>query len=86
MKSMISGNQAIAYGALAAGVDVAVGYPGTPSTDSAVGPGVSTGLEERSLDDHAPVRSETGAGLTPRPSARRRRPGGAESACRGDRP
>lgn len=34
MKSMISGNQAIAHGALAAGVDVAVGYPGTPSTEA----------------------------------------------------
>ncbi len=33
MKRMIIGNQAIAYGALAAGVDVAVGYPGTPSSE-----------------------------------------------------
>ncbi len=33
MKKMIIGNQAIAYGSLAAGVDVAVGYPGTPSSE-----------------------------------------------------
>ncbi len=33
MKRMVSGNQALAYGALAAGVDVAAGYPGTPSTE-----------------------------------------------------
>jgi indolepyruvate ferredoxin oxidoreductase, alpha subunit len=33
MKKMIIGNQAIAYGALAAGVDVVAGYPGTPSSE-----------------------------------------------------
>jgi len=32
LKKLITGNDAIAYGALAAGVKVAVGYPGTPST------------------------------------------------------
>jgi indolepyruvate ferredoxin oxidoreductase alpha subunit len=31
LKKLITGNDAIAYGALAAGVKVAVGYPGTPS-------------------------------------------------------
>jgi indolepyruvate ferredoxin oxidoreductase alpha subunit len=34
MKRSIIGNQAIAYGALAAGVDVAAGYPGTPSSEA----------------------------------------------------
>ena len=34
MKRMITGNQAIAYGALAAGVDVVAGYPGTPSSEA----------------------------------------------------
>jgi indolepyruvate ferredoxin oxidoreductase alpha subunit len=33
LKRMILGNQAIAYGALAAGVDVVTGYPGTPSSE-----------------------------------------------------
>ena len=32
-KRMIIGNQAVAYGALAAGVEVAAGYPGTPSSE-----------------------------------------------------
>lgn len=32
MKKLITGNEAIAYGALAAGVKAVVGYPGTPST------------------------------------------------------
>ena len=32
MKKLITGNEGIAYGALAAGVKVVVGYPGTPST------------------------------------------------------
>lgn len=32
MKKLITGNEAIAYGALAAGIKVACGYPGTPST------------------------------------------------------
>jgi indolepyruvate ferredoxin oxidoreductase alpha subunit len=34
MKKMIIGNQAVAYGALAAGVEVAAGYPGTPSSEA----------------------------------------------------
>ncbi len=34
MKKLIIGNQAVAYGALEAGVDVAVGYPGTPSSEA----------------------------------------------------
>jgi len=34
MKRSIIGNQAVAYGALAAGVDVAAGYPGTPSSEA----------------------------------------------------
>ena len=34
MKRSMIGNQAVAYGALAAGVDVAAGYPGTPSSES----------------------------------------------------
>ncbi len=34
MKRSIIGNQAVAYGALAAGVDVASGYPGTPSSEA----------------------------------------------------
>jgi len=33
MKLLLSGNEAIAYGAYAAGVKVATGYPGTPSTE-----------------------------------------------------
>lgn len=33
MKKLLSGNEAIAHGAYAAGVTVAVGYPGTPSTE-----------------------------------------------------
>ncbi|NPV85363.1 MAG: hypothetical protein HPY45_05075 [Anaerolineae bacterium] len=32
MKKLITGNEAVAYGALRAGVKVACGYPGTPST------------------------------------------------------
>ena len=32
-KKLINGNQAIALGALAAGVDVICGYPGTPSSE-----------------------------------------------------
>ena len=34
MKKIISGNKALAFGALAAGVDVVTGYPGTPSTEA----------------------------------------------------
>jgi indolepyruvate ferredoxin oxidoreductase alpha subunit len=34
MKRSIIGNQAVAYGALAAGIDVAAGYPGTPSSEA----------------------------------------------------
>ena len=34
MKKMVSGNQALAYGALAEGVDLVTGYPGTPSTEA----------------------------------------------------
>ncbi len=34
MKRLVIGNQAIAYGALAAGVDLAAGYPGTPSSEA----------------------------------------------------
>ena len=34
MKRTIIGNQAVAYGALAAGIDVAAGYPGTPSSEA----------------------------------------------------
>ena len=30
---LMMGNQALAYGALKAGVQVAAGYPGTPSTE-----------------------------------------------------
>jgi indolepyruvate ferredoxin oxidoreductase alpha subunit len=33
MKQIIMGNEAIAFGALAAGVDLVAGYPGTPSTE-----------------------------------------------------
>ena len=33
MKKMLLGNQAVAWGALAAGVDVVSGYPGTPSSE-----------------------------------------------------
>lgn len=33
MKKTVSGNEAIAYGALSAGVKVVSGYPGTPSTE-----------------------------------------------------
>ena len=33
MKVLLSGNEAIAYGAYAAGVKIASGYPGTPSTE-----------------------------------------------------
>ncbi|MGE4484785.1 MAG: thiamine pyrophosphate-dependent enzyme [Oscillospiraceae bacterium] len=33
-KKLISGNEAIAYGALSAGVKVVSGYPGTPSTET----------------------------------------------------
>jgi indolepyruvate ferredoxin oxidoreductase, alpha subunit len=32
-KRMIIGNQAVAFGALSAGVEVAAGYPGTPSSE-----------------------------------------------------
>ena len=32
LKKLITGNEAIAYGALRAGVKVVTGYPGTPST------------------------------------------------------
>jgi indolepyruvate ferredoxin oxidoreductase, alpha subunit len=32
LKKLITGNEAVAYGALAAGIKAAVGYPGTPST------------------------------------------------------
>ena len=32
MKKLITGNEAVAYGALSAGVKVVSGYPGTPST------------------------------------------------------
>ncbi|MBA7650855.1 hypothetical protein ES703_58668 [subsurface metagenome] len=34
MKKLIIGNQAVAYGALEAGVDVVAGYPGTPSSEA----------------------------------------------------
>jgi indolepyruvate ferredoxin oxidoreductase alpha subunit len=34
MKRSIIGNQAVAYGALAAGIGVAAGYPGTPSSEA----------------------------------------------------
>jgi len=34
MKRLIIGNQAIAYGALEAGIDVAAGYPGTPASEA----------------------------------------------------
>ena len=33
MKELLSGNEAVARGALEAGVEMAVGYPGTPSTE-----------------------------------------------------
>lgn len=33
MKKLLTGNEAIAEGAIAAGVDVVAGYPGTPSTE-----------------------------------------------------
>ena len=33
MKKLLMGNEAIAYGALAAGAGVVCGYPGTPSTE-----------------------------------------------------
>ena len=33
MKKILMGNEAIAYGAIAAGVEVVTGYPGTPSTE-----------------------------------------------------
>ncbi|MBK5211892.1 MAG: indolepyruvate ferredoxin oxidoreductase subunit alpha [Coriobacteriia bacterium] len=33
-KLLLSGNEAIAYGAWEAGVDIGVGYPGTPSTET----------------------------------------------------
>ena len=32
-KKLVMGNQAFAYAALSAGVRVAAGYPGTPSTE-----------------------------------------------------
>lgn len=32
-KKLLSGNEAVAYGALAAGVKIVAGYPGTPSTE-----------------------------------------------------
>ena len=34
MKELLMGNEAIAVGALAAGVQVVAGYPGTPSTEA----------------------------------------------------
>ncbi len=34
MKKMVSGNEALAYGAVSAGVKVVSGYPGTPSTEA----------------------------------------------------
>src|SRR3989338_47917 len=33
MRKLLSGNEAVAYGAYKAGVKVAAGYPGTPSTE-----------------------------------------------------
>ena len=33
MKKLVTGNEAVAYGALHAGVKVVAGYPGTPSTE-----------------------------------------------------
>ena len=33
MKKLLTGNEAIAEGAIAAGVEVVAGYPGTPSTE-----------------------------------------------------
>ena len=32
-KELLMGNEAIAFGAIRAGVDVVTGYPGTPSTE-----------------------------------------------------
>jgi indolepyruvate ferredoxin oxidoreductase alpha subunit len=34
MKRLIIGNQAVAYGALEAGIAVAAGYPGTPASEA----------------------------------------------------
>jgi indolepyruvate ferredoxin oxidoreductase alpha subunit len=33
MKALLSGNEAIARGAYEAGIEVATGYPGTPSSE-----------------------------------------------------
>ncbi len=47
MKKIVSGNQALAYGALAAGVDLVAGYPGTPSTEALAEILKFTGNKER---------------------------------------
>ncbi len=33
MKALLSGNEAIARGAYEAGIEIATGYPGTPSSE-----------------------------------------------------
>ena len=33
MKELLSGNEALARGALEAGIEIACGYPGTPSSE-----------------------------------------------------
>ncbi len=33
LKTLLMGNEAIARGAVEAGIEVAIGYPGTPSTE-----------------------------------------------------
>ena len=47
LKKILSGNEALAYGALRAGVKVVSGYPGTPSTEV-----IATLLERELPDTH----------------------------------
>ncbi len=69
MKELLMGNEAVAWGALAAGVSVACGYPGTPSTEvletlAKINPGwvhVEWSVNEKSAAEVAIGAAYTGA-------------------------
>ena len=70
-KEFLMGNEAIALGALAAGVDLVSGYPGTPSTEvleTAARRNPRNVYVEWSVNEKAAMETAAGAaytGLTP---------------------
>jgi len=73
LKTLLMGNEAIARGAVEAGIEVAIGYPGTPSTEvgevlGELAPELGF-YAEWSLNEKVAIDVASGSALTRRPDS-----------------